>query len=515
MVLAYLISSLRSLLRGPCRPGLVPVLVFFLLQRPAFASPWFHQSAALSHPLAALFVFLSSIFFIGFLQSCYRAYLSKKTLRSLAPSASLDEIRSVLEHYGRDLVRFAIFIPARGESRVISNTLNHLSEMRYDFRFLTIYVITDSREEFDEDCLLTADVARHAADRLNTKHGLKFIQVLSIPDSYDGQKILGQPSSLASSKGRALNYALDFLRSSESRVDLIGILDADGRLHHDVLIEAARRFVLDGVSVLQGPVLQISNLDRVDLFGVMAGVELSIHHLSSLASKLQSRKRYPRFLAGTNYFICPRLLQSVGGWNSLSLVEDAELGLRLYLRTGKWAAWLPCPEIEQTSPSLQVYLKQRHRWALGHLQLLPQIHQASLTSLEKLRLFWMVGRSILVAPIATCLPVLGWALAIFCAVPSGASWSVALSLLLALLSLYTWDFFGRGLRLLNLHSPAPLSALRVFRHSLSFMLLMPCLMVVQLIPRMRALLHFLVSRRARDNQFAWYKTERSVEDVTC
>lgn len=515
MFVSCLLSLRRLFIRSSYFTRTLLALLIIFSQRSALAAPGFDQKLDLSRFFGTLFVALSCVFFLGFLRSCYRAYLSKKVLHSelLSPSASLDEIRLLCDRHGRDLVNFAIFIPARGESRVIANTLLHLSRMRYDFRFLSIYVITDSRELQGDDDLVTADVASHAAARLNKQFGFEFIHVLSIPDSYDGQKVAGQPPSLSSSKGRALNYALDALNLTGTQVELIGILDADGRLHRDVLIEAAKRFVIDGASVLQGPVLQISNLDRVDLFGVMAGVELSIHHLSSLASQLQSRRRYPRFLAGTNYFICPRLLQSVGGWNSHSLVEDAELGLRLFFQSGKWAAWLPCPEIEQTSPSLQIYLKQRHRWALGHLQLLPQINQASLTWIEKLRLFWMVGRSILVAPFTAFLPVLGWALAIFYVVPHGASWSMALSLLLALLSLYTWDDFGRGLRLLNLHSPRPLTTLQVLRQSVSFMLLMPCLMIVQLIPRLRALLTFLMSGRARNNQVAWYKTERSVEDL--
>ena len=467
--------------------------------------------------LSVLFASLSCIFFLGFLRSCLRSRLAKSTLENqlLAPSPSIDELRSLCDERSCSLVRFAIFVPARGESRVIANTLTHLSSLSYDFRYLTIYVITDAREISSDGELLTSEVALQCAERLNERFGFDFIRVLSVPDGYDGQRLPGKPPSLASSKGRALNYALDILGSADSPVDLIGILDADGRLHRDVLVEAAKSFVCDGSAVLQGPVLQISNLDRVDLFGVMAGVELSMHHLSSLARQLQSSRRYPRFLAGTNYFISPDLLHSVGGWNSLSLVEDAELGLRIFFQSGRWATWLPSPEIEQTSPSLQIYLKQRHRWALGHLQLLSQIREASLSWHHKLRLYWKVAHSILVAPLTTLLPILGWTLVLFCVVPSGSSWALALSLSLSLLSLYTWDDFGRGLRLLNLQSPRPLSLARVLRHSIAFMLMMPCLMVVQLLPRLRALLQFVFSRRARSNEIAWYKTERSIEDVVC
>jgi cellulose synthase/poly-beta-1,6-N-acetylglucosamine synthase-like glycosyltransferase len=496
-------------------------LFFFLIYFSAFFSSA-HAAGLVGWPttpqndfVSSLFVSLSCIFFFGFIRSCWRSFKARETLRRqvLSPYRSLSDLRLLCSGRRQSMVRFAIMIPAKGESRVIANTLRHISSLHYDLRYLSVYVITDDREVSEDGDLVTADIARVCAAQLNQSLGRDVIKVLSVPDSYDGQHLPGRPAVLSSSKGRALNYALEVLQDQVLIPDLIGILDADGRLHPDVLVEAAWRYIEDGSRVLQGPVFQISNLDRVDLFGVMAGIELSVHHLSSLASRLQSRRHYPRFLAGTNYFICPRLLFEVGGWNSEALVEDAELGLRLFFLRGVRADWLPCPELEQTSPSLSVYLRQRHRWALGHLQLLPQILQSPLGWLPKARLFWQVTYSLLSCPFTVVLPVLGWILALFYALPFHSGWTEALSFLLAALSLYTWDDFGRGLRLLNWQSPRPLSWARIVLYSLSLMLLMPCLMVVQLIPRLRALVHFLSSSCAKSRKFVWYKTERSVEDI--
>ncbi len=433
----------------------------------------------------------------------------------LTPCHSLGQLRDAAAEAGRPLIRFAILVPARGESRVIANTMIHLSTIHYDCRYLDVYVIADSREQAIDGEPDTATIAMDWADRLNRSLGRPVFNVLQVPDDYDGRHLTAGAPSLASSKGRALNYALEHLQTVASLPDLIGVLDADGRLHPDVLLEAGWRHLVHGSLVLQGPVFQISNLDRVDLFGVMAGIELSTYHLSCLAAQLRSSRLYPRFLAGTNYFICPHRLLAVGGWRSQALVEDADLGLRLFLDQRLRADWLPCAELEQTAPSLSVYLKQRHRWALGHLQLLPQIHQAPLHGFAKLRLYGQVLRFLVSSPLTVLLPLLGWALVLFQPPPFTASWPAVLSLLLFLLSLYTWDDFGRGLRLLNLQAPRPLSWWRVLATSLALMALMPCLMLVQLIPRLQALRDFLFSRRARLNQVAWYKTERSIEDVGC
>lgn len=463
------------------------------------------------------FLILSCIFLIGFFRSWLRSARARHTLKGqiLATCHSLEQLRDAAAQAGRPLIRFAILVPARGESRVIANTMIHLSAIHYDCRYLDVYVIADSREQATHGEPATATIAMDWADRLNRSLGRPVFHVLQVPDDYDGRQLTAGAPSLASSKGRALNYALEHLQAVARLPDLIGVLDADGRLHPDVLLEAGWRHLVHGSLVLQGPVFQISNLDRVDLFGVMAGIELSIYHLSCLATQLHSRRFYPRFLAGTNYFICPHRLLAAGGWRSQALVEDADLGLRLFLGQRLRADWLPCPELEQTAPSLSVYLKQRHRWALGHLQLLPQIHQASLHGFAKLRLYWQVLRFLVSSPLTVVLPLLGWALVLFQPPPFTASWPAALSLLLFLLSLYTWDDFGRGLRLLNLQAPRPLCWWRVLAISLALMALMPCLMVVQLIPRLRALCDFLFSSRVRLQQVAWYKTERSIEDVGC
>lgn len=460
-------------------------------------------------------VVLSLIFFVGFLRALFRSWRARQTMNRevLAGKHSLAELALRTVQANRTLVRFAILVPAKDESRVIANTMIRLSRMNYDPSHFSVYVVADARECPRPGEPATAVVASDLADLLNRSLDHPVFHVLEVPDHYDGSRLAAGLPSLASSKGRALNYGLEHLRRLGQLPDLIGVLDADGRLDPDVLIEAAWRHLVDGSRVLQGPVFQITNLDRVDLFGVMAGVELSIYHLSSLAAQLRSRRRYPRFLAGTNYFICPHLLLSVGGWSSQALVEDADLGLRLFCRYHIRADWLPCAELEQTSPSLAVYLKQRHRWALGHLQLLPQIQRASLTGLSKCRLYWQVTRALISCPLTVLLPLLGWVLLLYPPTPWPAPWPVALSLSMVLLSLYTWDDFGRGLRLLNLQSPQPLSGLRVTAYGLALMLMMPCLMVVQLVPRLQALADFLFLPRARLDQLSWYKTERSVEEV--
>jgi polyferredoxin len=122
-----------------------------------------------------------------------------------------------------------------------------------------------------------------------------------------------------------------------------------------------------------------------------------------------------------------------------------------------------------------------------------------------------VIRSLLACPWSVVLPSMAWSLAVVGIALPSAPWSMALALFLALISLYSWDQFGRGLRLLNQQSPRPLSSRRVLLSSVSLILLLPCLTVIQLLPRITALLSYFRLRRARGSEFAWYKTERTAE----
>jgi cellulose synthase/poly-beta-1,6-N-acetylglucosamine synthase-like glycosyltransferase len=469
---------------------------------------WFGRGIA-----GFLFLSLSLCFVVGFVCSWRNSVQAKTTLMHdlSRPALSLDRLSQLAVQRHRNLPSFLILIPARSESRVIANTLHHLSQLRYMPGLFSVLVIADAREYSVDGESTTQVVAAQVSARLNEEYGRQIFSVTTVPDDYDGHRLSGAEPAYTSSKGRALNYALDLVVRKKVLPDFIGVLDADGRLHLDVLLEVAKQSLKLDAQVLQGPVFQISNLRQVDLFGLMAGIELSIFHLSVLARELRSSRLFPRFLAGTNYFICPKLLLEVGGWKSTSLVEDAELGLRLFLQRGVRAHWLPSVEIEQTAPSLGVYLKQRERWSLGHLQLLAQVRQAPISVWFKLRIGLQVIRSLLACPWSVVLPSMAWSLAVVGIALPSAPWSMALALFLALISLYSWDQFGRGLRLLNQQSPRPLSSRRVLLSSVALILLLPCLTVIQLLPRITALLSYFRLRRARGSEFAWYKTERTAE----
>jgi cellulose synthase/poly-beta-1,6-N-acetylglucosamine synthase-like glycosyltransferase len=199
----------------------------------------------------------------------------------------------------------------------------------------------------------------------------------------------------------------------------------------------------------------------------------------------------------------------LGGWNEHALVEDAELGLRLFLEKQIKPGWLSCYEIEQTPPDYKVYLKQRQRWALGHFQLLPLIRKTKLPFGTKFTLYWKVLSAILKSPIDIGLPVLAW-LALFLGWTQGVpQWLGWIMVTLFVSSVFVWDFFGRGYRMLKKYLPAEYENWDHSRiHQLYFIVAMPWLILMQAQPRLLALYQYLTG----SGPDVWVKTRRSVEE---
>ena len=459
-------------------------------------------------------LFLILFFLFGTVHAIRIHIRARHTIRYQidAPKPSLAQVLE-LAHRGRKEAPFIlILVPARNESMVITNTIVQLMRLNYPAESYAIIVITDEREQKKDDSPTTKEIATALAAEKNSGFPHPRLYVIDVPEWYSGEFGSLEKKYSRSTKGRALNFALQFVRSHPrlSQADMLGVLDADGRMHPHTLLEVAFKRLRDNAEALQGPVFQISNYADVSLSGKAAGIELSIYHLSTLAYRLQNGRKRAEFLAGTNYFIGLHTIVDLGGWNEKALVEDAELGLRLFLKKQIKPGWLSCYEIEQTPPDHHVYLQQRQRWAMGHLQVLPIINKTALPLGSKIALHWRVLSAILKSPLDIGLPILGW-LALFLGwtqgLPQWVTWVMAL---LLVASLFVWDFFGRGFHMLEKYMP-------VKHHNswgqrriaqLHFIVSTPWLMVLHAQPRLVACYKYLAGCR----DFSWIKTKRTAEE---
>lgn len=422
---------------------------------------------------------------------------------------SLIELRELFRLRNKSFPTFAIFVPARNEGLVIANTLYRLAKIDYPKEAFKIIVIVDERELDDAVEVLTKDEVIRVKQEFKNQFGEDFINYLEVPKWYSGSYNDLTETDAKSTKGRALNFALQMLERNSywTYIDMVGVLDADGRLHPNVLKEAAFNRVMNGSKILQGPVFQVSNFKDVSLVGVAAGLELAIHHITELPSNLLKPGRV-QFLAGTNYFIDKNLIVKVGGWDQHALVEDAELALRAYVKERVVADWIGSPEIEQTPQNLSVYKKQRRRWVRGHLDLIKIVMNSDIEYSVKARFYWKIFTSQFRFILDLGVPLLAITFLILGIYTDMGGYTKVLSVILLLFAVLMWDLYGSIYRRIGSYIDSTAKFGYKARMSSKLFIFSPVFMFVQSIPRILALKDYILSAPTQ-----WYKTERTREQT--
>lgn len=420
-------------------------------------------------------------------------------------SITINEVNAAALQKNRDLPMIALFIPARNEGLVIANTIRRVSRLDYPKDKMMVFIIVDERELDDDVELVTKNVANETILSLFGSLDESFVKVVEVPKWYSGEYGNSEHTFAKSTKGRALNYCLQTVDTDF--IEMIGILDADGRLDINVIKEVAHKRILQGSKILQGPVFQVSNFDNVNIVGKVAGLELALHHLTELPDKL-TRPKSVQFLAGTNYFIDAECIKSAGGWNQLALVEDAEIALRLYTTSRIVGDWLNSPELEQTPANFTIYRKQRERWVRGHFELLPQIKNSDLSFWEKMYFYKKIFFSQFRFIFDLGLPVIAIVLMFMGAYNFLNPVFNYLSILLVVAAIFIWDTYGLTYRNIKPYVNKKHSRWNTLLLSFRLMLFIPIFMIMQAIPRFEAFVNYFFKGNKVNS---WYKTERTKE----
>lgn len=420
----------------------------------------------------------------------------------------LSEVKKLYRSHDKELPTFEIFVPARNEGLVIANTIDNLASLDYPKMKYQINIITDRRELDDGVDILTKDEVKRMAHKMNKRYGCTLVRCIEVPDHYSG--VYGDNSRYRekSTKGRALNYALQRHKTPKrwKGVNLIGVLDADGRLNKHVLKEAACEILENDAKILQGPVYQVSNLSKVTIVGMMAGLELARFHLANMMPRLLSPHKV-QFLAGTNYFIRRDLIEEVNGWDQHALVEDAELALRVYTKDRTIAHALTQPEIEQTPENFKIYRKQRERWARGHFDMLGIIMNAPIPFTTKMTFFKKIVISQFRFIFDLFVPIISIIFILLGYFQDVAVWMQIASVILIISIFLMWDVYGQTYRRLLPYSDMRHGRLRQLFTSFKLFIFMPAFMIIQAIPRFDALYRYATGKNTE-----WAKTQRTAEE---
>ncbi|MBC7325392.1 MAG: glycosyltransferase, partial [Moorella sp. (in: Bacteria)] len=275
----------------------------------------------------------------------------------------------------------------------IANTIEHLAALNYPSDRYEILVITDEKESLsraagEHSGPTTMEVVEAKIREFARRGNMPQLKHCTVPYDFDGRfRGSRRGYSIPSTKGRALNYGLEFV---DPRTTICGFYDAESHPEADVLLYIAWSWLNDPRErVWQGPVFQVRNFYQLGLITKIAAIYQAISHEIYLPVLM---KKLP-FVGGTNLFVGRRLLERIGGYDHRALTEDLELGVRAYLETGVWAEYFPYFSTEQTPATFHAFFRQRLRWGSGHLQVCEKFRYAYQYSWDKRgpllhNLFW-------------------------------------------------------------------------------------------------------------------------------
>jgi cellulose synthase/poly-beta-1,6-N-acetylglucosamine synthase-like glycosyltransferase len=233
-----------------------------------------------------------------------------------------------------ELPPLTILIPAHNEEKVIERTVRSMLALDYPAEQLEVFVINDA----------STDATGAILDRLALEDPR--IRVLH-----------RVPPEGGCGKGAALNAAM--LQVSN---EYVAIYDADNRPEPNALKLLVAQFLrIPDLGAVVGK-FRTGN-KRLNLLTRCINIEGLSYQGILQAGRWCLWKTAA--LTGTNYVIRRSALERVGGWDVEALAEDAELSVRLY-QDGYKIAYVPVSiSWEQEPETVQVWLKQRTRWARG------------------------------------------------------------------------------------------------------------------------------------------------------
>jgi cellulose synthase/poly-beta-1,6-N-acetylglucosamine synthase-like glycosyltransferase len=180
---------------------------------------------------------------------------------------------------------------------------------------------------------------------------------LDLPACFD---VLVVPPIGPTGKPRACNHGL-----AHARGDYLVIYDAEDRPEVDQLRKSVLAFkdVSPDVVCLQA---QLNYFNRThNLLTRWFCAEYSTW-FDQLLPGLQSMDVVIPLGGTSNHFATERL-REIGGWNAFNVTEDADLGVRIFLRGWKTAI-LETTTYEEATSRYRNWIRQRSRWVKGYMQ---------------------------------------------------------------------------------------------------------------------------------------------------
>ncbi len=234
--------------------------------------------------------------------------------------------------------KYAICVPARNESKVIENLLDSISNQDYPLQEITVFVVADNCTDN------TAEIAKKY-----DKNGLKVV-------------VYEHNNPQEKTKGFALKYLFEQIKLEyQDEFEGYFIFDADNLLSRNYITKMNEAFDAGNKIITSCRCSKNMNRNWIS-FGY------AMHWLRTCLQENRAKgvlKQACR-IQGTGFLFASELVKD--GWTWTSLTEDRSFCTDAVIKNYKISYCDEAIFYDEQPYKLKVALRQRLRWAKGHLQ---------------------------------------------------------------------------------------------------------------------------------------------------
>ena len=227
---------------------------------------------------------------------------------------------------------FAIIIPARDESLVISNLLDSIKRQSIKVNPKDIYIIVESRKD------KTVEIAKSRNINIVYRRDLT-----------------------KKRKGYAIDDAVKKILKSKKHYDMYFIFDADNILDRNFFKEMIKSYK-KGYDIGIG----YRNTKNGNSNIYSAASSLTFSMINTLSNNYKVKHNLTLTVSGTGFYIKGEILEKLGGYPFNSLTEDYELSLYAVLNNLTSNYNTKAKYFDEQPTSYSVTIKQRTRWVKGY-----------------------------------------------------------------------------------------------------------------------------------------------------
>jgi len=255
--------------------------------------------------------------------------------------ATRERRKRVFKEFSKEPFFLSVVVPGRNEEENFKDCILSISKSNYPIDKYEIIAVNDRSTDRTFDILN------------ELKEIIPNLTVIHLDDSTKQHNLRGKPG--------ALQAGIDIAKG-----EIIVMTDADCTVNPNWLLTLAKTFEDDTIGMSAG----YSAIKTKTIFDKIQSVEWTyLHTLATSGVGFD----LPLSCYGNNIAVKKKDFDAIGGYHSVSFSVTEDLALMHAIhRSGKKIRYLTLEEstiTTQPCPTFKEYLKQKHRWAIGALDL--------------------------------------------------------------------------------------------------------------------------------------------------